>query len=312
MSRVYFRRPDAGYRGVRGEVIRGMQERLTELGHDTRGLDGIYGQDTETALRAFQAKQRIDGTGHVDEGTWKSLMGPDVPRLFDRCLQITADFEGHGFAKAAGDFDGAGLTWGIIGFNFKAGTLSSILGEIDGRSPAMIDDAFGDLAGALRFVLQRPVPEQIAWGRGISEGADKQRIRPEWADAFRRLGERPEVKAIQLSHTDTYWRRAVADASRFSLKAELGLALCFDIAVQNGGIDAGRHEPEIRRRLQAEGTMPERRVREIIAEVVAQRSNFPEAVRRRKNALAAGEGEVNRARYSTATWGLDDVPWGGA
>ena len=308
MSRIYFRRADPGQRGVRGEVIRTIQERLTALGHDTKGMDGIYGQDTEEALRAFQEKQRMEVSGRVDGETWKALLGPDPPRIFDRCLQITADFEGHGFTKAAGDFDGAGLTWGIIGFNFKSGTLSRVLREIDQRSTSLIDGAFEHLAADLLPVLQRPTVEQIAWGRGISEGASRQNLRAEWAAAFRRLGELPEVKDIQLGHTRPYWQRATADASRFDLATELGLALCFDIAVQNGGIDGNRHVPEIRARLQAEGAVPERGVREIIAEVVAQKSNFPDAVRRRKMTLATGQGEVNRARYSTATWGLDDLP----
>lgn len=312
MSRIYFRKADPGQRGVRGEVIRTIQERLTALGHDTKGLDGIYGRDTEEALRAFQDQHRMEVSGRLDEETWKALLGPEPPRLFDRCLQITADFEGHGFTKAAGDFDGAGLTWGIIGFNFKSGTLPRVLREIDQRSTALIDEAFGDLAAELRAVLQRPTSEQIAWGGGVSEGASRQSLRGEWAAAFRRLGELPEVKEIQLNYTAPYWKRARADASRFDLATELGLALCFDIAVQNGGIDAARHDPDIRAQLQAGGAVPERRVRAVIAEVVARRSNFPEAVRRRKMTLAAGEGEVNRARYSTATWGLDDVSPEGA
>jgi len=312
MARTYFRRADRGYRGVRGELIRRLQEQLTASGHDTQGLDGIYGQDTEAALRGFQEARGIAASGQVDATTWQALTGADAPGLFDCCLQITADFEGHGFGKAAGDFDGAGVTWGIIGFNLKSGTLSNILGEIDGRSRTLIDEAFGGLAGELRSVLQRPRSDQIAWGRSTSEGADRRRIRADWDGAFRRLGEHSEVKEIQLSHTRPYWQRAMADASRFDLTAELGLALCFDIAVQNGGIDAVRHESEIRVRLQAEGTVPERRVREVIGEVIARRSNFPDAVRRRKITLATGEGEVNQARYSTATWGLDDVAWGGA
>ena len=167
MSRIYFRKADPGQRGVRGEVIRTIQERLTALGHDTKGLDGIYGRDTEEALRAFQDQHRMEVSGRLDEETWKALLGPEPPRLFDRCLQITADFEGHGFTKAAGDFDGAGLTWGIIGFNFKSGTLPRVLREIDQRSTALIAEAFGDLAAELRAVLQRPTSEQIAWGGGV-------------------------------------------------------------------------------------------------------------------------------------------------
>ena len=37
--------------------------------------------------------------------------------------------EGHGFTMVAGDFDGAGLTWGIIGFTLKHGEIQRIVQE---------------------------------------------------------------------------------------------------------------------------------------------------------------------------------------
>jgi len=41
-------------RGARGDLVKKIQRRLTELGFDTRGVDGTFGGDTETAVKAFQ------------------------------------------------------------------------------------------------------------------------------------------------------------------------------------------------------------------------------------------------------------------
>ena len=46
-------------------------------------------------------------------------------------LQITADYKGTGFTLANGNFDGAGITWGIVGFTLSNGELSTMLRDVD-------------------------------------------------------------------------------------------------------------------------------------------------------------------------------------
>lgn len=50
---------------VRTGAIRQMQEQLTTLGYDTRGIDGIVGPDTRAAIRAFQEQSGEVPDGHV-------------------------------------------------------------------------------------------------------------------------------------------------------------------------------------------------------------------------------------------------------
>jgi len=87
------------------------------------------------------------------------------------------------------------------------------------------------------------------------------------------------------------------------------VALCFDIAVQNGGLDP-RDARRLQERLAGTPPTPELARRVIIAEVVAAHSQpaWRDAVQRRKRTLATGQGQVNQARYALATWGLDEVP----
>ncbi|HEV8024695.1 MAG TPA: N-acetylmuramoyl-L-alanine amidase [Candidatus Nanopelagicales bacterium] len=61
-----------------GDDVTQLQRRLTELGFNPGRTDGIFGPDTDTALREFQA-----GVGVVSDGT----CGPETFRAFDRLIR---------------------------------------------------------------------------------------------------------------------------------------------------------------------------------------------------------------------------------
>jgi hypothetical protein len=79
---------------------------------------------------------------------------------------------------------------------------------------------------------------------GISIGVHKYRVEQQWKDAFESLEAFPEVQEIQLQRVKKYWDIAARDSDRFKLETELGIALGFNIAGQNGGIDF-KHGEEI-------------------------------------------------------------------
>lgn len=59
--------------GSQGDDVGLLQVRLTELGHDPGPADGIFGQKTAAAVRAFQAAQGLPVTGTVDADTVAAL-----------------------------------------------------------------------------------------------------------------------------------------------------------------------------------------------------------------------------------------------
>ena len=311
MTRVYFQRASKGYRAVRGEVVRQIQVALRAAGADPEEIDGIYGGDTEKALKAYQQAKGMESNGKITTETWSNLMGEAPPSLFARCLQLTGDFEGHGFQKIAGNFDGAGLTWGIIGFTLQHGELKRIISEVAQQYPALLDQAFGSLRDDLLEVLRQSKNEQIAWANAISIGSNKYRVQGPWEQAFATLGTFPEVQAIQLKRVGAYWDIALRDTKRFGLKSERGLALCFDIAVQNGGIDFAQEERGILKWLANHPDAVESVKLARIADVVAENSRpqYVEDVRRRKRTIATGDGVVHGARYATQDWGIAEHPW---
>jgi hypothetical protein len=91
--------------------------------------------------------------------------------------------------------------------------------------------------------------------------------------------------------------------------AELGLALCFDIHVQNGSIKPSARD-RIRNEVAAQPIHKERELRAIVANAVADasRPQFREDVRSRKLTLATGAGQVHGATYVLRNWGLDATP----
>ncbi len=129
MPRDYFKRA-TGSQSVSGTVITDIQASLNAVSIFDITVDGAFGQQTQQALTAFQTTHALPVSGTVSDTTWTALIHSDEPPIYERCLQVTASFEGTGFTLIEGDFDGAGLTWGIIGFTLINGELSELLGEI--------------------------------------------------------------------------------------------------------------------------------------------------------------------------------------
>jgi hypothetical protein len=295
-------------KGARGEIIKDIQSAL-KLAEPQ--IDGKYGKITADAVTAFQRANHLTQTGEVDSDTWGALMRAPIPGIDERALQLTAAFEGHGFALAQGNFDGAGITWGIIGFTLKGGELGKMIDQIESAHPGMVLAAFGDLTGRLFSVLHSSsAAEQIAFADSISLGKQKAELAEPWLSAFRRFGEQPEVQKQQLStaHED-YFQPALATARRFGLKMELGIALAFDIHVQNGGI-SDPAERQIRNAISGHPSGSERDLRTVIANAVADHSNpdYRQDVRERKLTIATGEGQVHQEPFVLRSWGLAELP----
>ena len=63
-------------RGDRGREVVDLQTRLRSLGFDlgNRGIDGVFREETELAVRAFQQSMGILADGAVGENTWREIV----------------------------------------------------------------------------------------------------------------------------------------------------------------------------------------------------------------------------------------------
>jgi peptidoglycan hydrolase-like protein with peptidoglycan-binding domain len=60
-------------RGSTGNPVRRAQKRLTLGGYDTNGVDGVFGADTEAAVRRFQGDRGLSVDGIVGPRTWAEI-----------------------------------------------------------------------------------------------------------------------------------------------------------------------------------------------------------------------------------------------
>jgi peptidoglycan hydrolase-like protein with peptidoglycan-binding domain len=69
--------------GARGEPVRALQNRLNALGFNAGGADGVFGDNTLAAVKAFQKSRGLTADGVVGPKTWDKLgikvQGPTTP-----------------------------------------------------------------------------------------------------------------------------------------------------------------------------------------------------------------------------------------
>jgi hypothetical protein len=296
-------------RGSFGDLICVLQTGLGTLGHYTRRVDGDFGGGTEAALRSLQAELGKSSTGRADPQTWQAATGLPWPSLFQRCLQLTTRFEGHGYSLIAGNFDGAGLTWGIVGFTLRHGEIQVLINEIDARSPELLATAFGQEAAAelVTRIRTHPLDSVMNWAESISSGVRNQLVIEPWRSGFATLGAQPLVQELQRRRArEKYFDAAISTAARLSLRSETSVALCFDIHVQNGGVkrasEAAYLKASSNSRMRSEIAR-----RKLLAQLAADsaRKKYREDVFARKNAIASGEGVVHGQFFDMNAWGLE-------
>jgi peptidoglycan hydrolase-like protein with peptidoglycan-binding domain len=303
MARIYFSR------GCKGMIAKRIQTDLQRqnfaVGDPLKFADGDFGGKTFTALQNLQTARGLPASGAVELATWQQLTPDPLPSLFERCLQVTAAFEGHGFGLAKGNFDGAGITWGVIGFTLSNREIQAILATAEQQVPGTLLRVMGPLATQWTAIAVKPLAQQIAWANALSLGATKEGLPADWLLAFARLGDEPIVKRIQMQRAyDRYFVPCAASARTLQLKSELGILLAFDVHVQNGGFKPGA----VALAAALPANTPEAVRRDRLANAVAQsaRPQYQADVLGRKRTIASGQGTVHGAPYSLASWGLGE------
>ena len=115
-------------KGSNEPAVRDLQEALKALGHDPGPIDGVFGEATEAAVRAFQQEKEITVDGIVGKVTWINIDEADqsepVLRIGSTGLPVRR----------------AQKRMSLVGFD---------VGGVDGRYGAKTESAVKDLQ--LRF-----------------------------------------------------------------------------------------------------------------------------------------------------------------
>lgn len=298
-------------RSVRGHLVEILQTALAAQGVSPGKIDGVYGSGVARAVAAWQKVEGLPPTGEVDDLAWRTITGLHAPSLFDRILQLLAAYEGTGFGGAIGNFDGAYLTFGVIGFALRH-ELPELLADIEAEAPAEARKALGPRRWRrLLAASQGSAAQKRAFGDWLSTGAGKIRIRGAWRAGFQRLGDAAPVRRLQIERAfDRYYvNLALRDARRFNATTVREVGLFFDTAIQNGGVNA-RKRRLIDAALAAHPRTQGDARAKLIATAIADGSSrrWRRDVLKRRNVFATGQGVVHGANYIVEDWGLEQGP----
>src|SRR5690348_1225267 len=117
-------------RGMNGDHVRRIQEKLKQLGLYRGPVDSGFGGGTESALKTFQRSRNLTDNGVADAATWSALFDGEQPPVSEfaaappqqRSLALTGTFETGAqppecFCGITGDFDGQGISFGVLQWN---------------------------------------------------------------------------------------------------------------------------------------------------------------------------------------------------
>lgn len=299
--------------GSNGDNVRQLEQRLTDLGLYSGGVDGVFGSGVQAAVKAFQSANGLTADGVVGPHTWSVLFpGSPLPAspllsapVTQRCLALTGTFETSTpppgcFSGLTGNFDGMGMSFGALQWNLGQGTLQPLLQQMIAEHSDVMAGVFGDNLQALQDMLAQPKAEQLAWANSVQD-AQFHFLDP-WKGMFHALGQTPEFQAIQTDHVASTSAKATELCQEYGLTTVRAQALMFDIVTQNGSI-APATEALIRAdfdQITATDPMEIEVARlQIIANRRAEASNpkYVEDVRTRKLCIANGQGTVHGMKY---------------
>jgi len=303
--------------GSKGPEVEKIQKKLKERGLYNGPIDGIFGGGTEAAVRKFQADNNLQADGVVGAKTWEALFGGSqieragiaTQSLLYRCLALTGSFETNSpipecFSGISGDFDGQGISFGALQWNFGQGSLPPLLKTMASTHKQVFDQIFGMHADVLREVLAEDRQDQLDWARSIQ--SRRFVVNEPWRGQFKSLGRTAEFQKVQMEAAKDKFERAKTLATSFKLRSERGVALMFDILTQNGSISASTKAQIFADygRIPATASEKEKEVARLRAVATRRaQSALPEWVHDvlvRKLTVAEGEGTVHGERYRLA------------
>lgn len=301
--------------GSRGDEVKRIQERLKALGYYKGLIDGDFGGGTEGAVKEFQKAKGLTADGQVGSITWKALFEEEIvePSIISRpldykCLALTGSFETNSgvpecFAGLSGDFDGQGISFGALQWNFGQDSLQPLLKEMINGHRDVMESIFQENYAVLMEALNSDKDELMSFVRSIQHPV-KHSIYEPWRGMFKTLGRTGQFQDIQLKYAKELYQSALNLCSKYALWSERAVALMFDIKVQNGSISPLVKTQILNdfKNIPADLSENEREVQKmrIIANRRAEKANprWVEDVRARKLCCANGGGIVHSINYN--------------
>jgi len=301
--------------GSRGQEVKKIQQRLKELSYYNGIIDGVFGGNTYAAVKRFQKGKNLGIDGMVGPVTWSALFDNEeipVPEIYAKplnykALALTGSFESSKgipecFAGLSGDFDGQGISLGVLQWNFGQESLQPLLKEVIEEHRETVQAIFHEKFNQLIEILQYPRKEVLEFARSIQHPVHHSIYEP-WKGMFKALCRTEEFQNIQVKYSNRLFAMAIELCNDYSLWSQRAVSLMFDIKTQNGSIKRSARSKIVNdfqglSKDLAEADREVQRMR-IIAIHVAEsvKPRWIEDVRSRKMCCAEGGGVVHGIVY---------------
>lgn len=252
-----------------------------------------------------------------------------------KALEITSTLETGkrgGFFGLSGNFDGQGLSFGLVNWTIGTGSLQPLLRDFAREQSDRWTAIFGSDAQRFHDLI---MPEDSAAKKAqhrfaieemneqvVIKGRKRWRIKQPWHDYFLKLSEDSAFRRIQIRYVGRLFKRAAYYCRLFKLKSERSFAFMFDAVSSHGqwwlvkkfGKVEKRNlmiEERLRRLQERYGpdSVPEDEILLVIADVLGETSapRWAAMVRARKRWFVTGE--LARARELAGLEPSPIVPW---
>ncbi|WP_370113709.1 DUF2272 domain-containing protein [Bradyrhizobium sp. USDA 329] len=298
-------------------------ERLEEGEEEEEEEDERFGEfgderDTEWEIdesegEDFYADALVEPTAfETDLEGEISLAASGLTPAERKAIEITSTFETGkrgGFFGLSGNFDGQGLSFGLVNWTIGTGSLQPLLRDFAAENPERWNAVFGPDSDRFRQLISRQgkaaVKEQHSFAIkemnscSIRKGKPVWAIREPWFGYFKRLSEDPTFQKIQLRYVGKLLSRADHFCREYKLRSEQAFTFLFDAVSSHGQWwpnKKNRHRL-VEQRLKAlaarygEGKIPERETLLAMADVLGTTSaqRWAQKVRIRKRWFVTGE-----------------------
>jgi len=278
--------------------------------------------DTEAGLSAAdqgeQGEEEEEALEERDTARASALESRGLSPAELKSVQITSTLETGrrgGFFGLTGNFDGQGLSFGLVNWTIGTGSLQPLLREFAAKEPARWRRIFGSDAASFLALISRSgkqaIAEQLRFavdqmnGQKVVKGKRRWFIKEPWAGYFKGLSEDSAFQQIQVRAIRDLLDRARYFCELFALKSERAFAYMFDAVSSHGkwwltkkfadGVQKRRvllaAKLKALEALHGKGRVPEQDILFAIADVLAATSleRFRQQVRARKRWFVTGQ-----------------------
>jgi len=292
-------------------TIKAIQRALAQRGYAPGPIDGVWGQRTSLALKAFQAGRSLRSTGAIDSQTQRLLLSQSAKpisrnSLLFKCLSLTGTFETGKrtpgcFSGLSGNFDGQGVSFGALQWNLGQGSLQPLIIAMAKTYPTVIRNIFKQRYVSLMKAMSMKSKTSVRWATSIQ--SRKHRIKEPWKQNFIKLGQTDEYQSLQAMAARRLFNSALQLCKQYKIYSQRAAALMFDIKVQNGSIKQSIRQKIFRDIRGLPKVLSRKAFEEANLTIIANRraegcnKRWVEDVRRRKLCIATGKGTVHGLTY---------------